>query len=140
MQTDYKITYNTTVNAPIEKVWDALINPEIVKLYFFGTELIADWAVGNDIIFKGEWEGEQYQDKGKILTFLPNKELSYSYFSNFGGMEDKPENYLWVCYQVIAEGNQTGLTIQQSNYNQEKADNSAAGWAAIIDGLKKIVE
>ncbi|MBP9689382.1 MAG: SRPBCC domain-containing protein, partial [Bacteroidia bacterium] len=79
MQTDYKITYNTTVNAPIEKVWDALINPEIVKQYFFGTELIANWAVGNDIIFKGEWEGEQYQDKGEILTFVPNKELSYSY-------------------------------------------------------------
>ena len=34
MQTEFKSTYQTTIKAPIEKVWDALINPEIVKKYF----------------------------------------------------------------------------------------------------------
>ncbi|NJN26930.1 MAG: SRPBCC domain-containing protein [Cyclobacteriaceae bacterium] len=34
----------------------------------------------------------------------------------------------------------TKLTITQSNYDQEKANHSAANWARVIDGLKQIVE
>ena len=31
MQQHFKIQYKTIVNAPIEKVWEALTNPEIFK-------------------------------------------------------------------------------------------------------------
>lgn len=31
MQTSFKSEYKTIIKAPIEKVWDALINPVIVK-------------------------------------------------------------------------------------------------------------
>jgi len=36
-----------TINAPAAKVWDALINPELIKQYLFGTEAISDWEVGS---------------------------------------------------------------------------------------------
>jgi len=31
---------NISINAPVPKVWDALIKPEIIKQYFFGTEAV----------------------------------------------------------------------------------------------------
>jgi len=37
------------INAPIAKVWDALVNPELIKHYLFGTEAISDWEVGSPI-------------------------------------------------------------------------------------------
>lgn len=99
METNFKIQYKTTINAPLEIVWEALTNPAIVKQYFFGSELVTDWKVGNPIVFQGEWEGQKYKDKGEVLEYEHNKKLSYSYLSNWSGKEDLPENYLWVSYE-----------------------------------------
>ena len=56
-------------SASVEKVRDALTNPEMVKEYLFGTELVTDWKVGSDIIFRGEWEGKKYlKTEGKSLN------------------------------------------------------------------------
>ena len=140
MQTHFKIQYKTTVNATVEKVWDALTNSEIVKQYFFGTELITNWKVGDDIIFQGEWEGQKYRDSGKVLEYSHNEKLAYSYLSNWSGKEDKPENYLWVCYEVKQIDNGTELTISQSNYDEERAKHSEGNWALLIAEMKKIVE
>lgn len=140
MQTDFKTHYSTTVKAPVEKVWQALTEPSIVKRYFFGTELITDWQVGKPIIFQGEWEGQPYRDKGEVLEYEHNRKLSYSYLSSWSGKEDLPENYLWVSYEVEEEGDLTKLTIHQSNYDQERADHSEGNWASLMDEMKKIVE
>jgi uncharacterized protein YndB with AHSA1/START domain len=32
----------TKVNAPVDKVWDALVNPEAIKQYMFGTNVASD--------------------------------------------------------------------------------------------------
>jgi uncharacterized protein YndB with AHSA1/START domain len=140
METHFKIQYKTTVNAALEKVWDALTNPEIVKQYLFGTEMITTWKVGDDIICKGEWEGQPYLDKGKVLEYVHHEKLSHSYLSSWSGMEDKPENYLWVCYEVKQTDNGTELTISQTNYDEERAKHSEGNWATLIDEMKKIIE
>lgn len=140
MQTHFKIEYKTFIKAPVEKVWDALTNPEIIKQYLFGTELITTWKVGEDILFQGEWEGQKYKDKGEVLEYFPNQKLAYSYLSNWANMEDKPENYLWVSYEVRPVANGTELTISQTNYDAERAKHSEENWASLIDELKKIVE
>ncbi|TXJ22482.1 MAG: SRPBCC domain-containing protein [Chitinophagaceae bacterium] len=120
--------------------WDALINPEMVKQYFFGSHQDTNWIVGSPVLWTGEYEGETYVDKGIVLEFLPNEKLSYSYLSSWSGLEDKPENYLSVSYEVNPVETGTQLTITQSNYDEEKAKHSADNWATVIDGLKKIVE
>ncbi|MGL4632225.1 MAG: SRPBCC family protein [Leadbetterella sp.] len=140
MYTDFKIQYKTFVKAPVEKVWDALINPEIVKKYFFGTELICTWNVGEAIVFQGEWEGQPYQDKGIILSYAHNQKLEYSYRSSWSDKEDIPENYLWVCYEVKPADEGTELIISQSNYDEEKAKHSEENWASIMAEMKKFVE
>ncbi|MCB0479527.1 MAG: SRPBCC domain-containing protein [Bacteroidetes bacterium] len=140
METHFKIQYKSTINAPLEKVWEALTNPEIIKQYFFGTELITDWKVGSPIIFQGEWEGQTYKDKGEILEYEHNKKLAYSYLSNWSGKEDLPENYLWVCYEVKPDGTNTELTIHQSNYDEERAQHSEGNWASLVDAMKKVIE
>jgi uncharacterized protein YndB with AHSA1/START domain len=141
MQTGYITTYKTTINAPIEKVWDALTNPEMVKQYFFGSEQQTDWKVGSPIIWSGEYEGQKYVDKGTVLEFEPNHKLAFSYLSSWSNMEDKPENYLMVTYEVSRAGNGgTELTITQTNYDAEKAAHSAENWKIVIDGMKGLIE
>jgi uncharacterized protein YndB with AHSA1/START domain len=140
MQTQHQTTYSTVLKAPVEKVWEAITNPSIVKQYFFGTDLVTDWKPGSPLYFRGEWEGKPYEDKGTVLEYTPLKSLAYSYLSSWSGMADKPENYLHITYTVrpVAEG--TELTITQTNYDEERAKHSEGNWAMVIDGMRKLVE
>lgn len=140
MQTNYQSKYQTIIKVSIEKVWEALTNPEIVKQYFFGSNQETDWKVGSPVIWTGEYEGTTYADKGVVLEFLPNEKLSFSYLSSWTGLEDKPENYLLVSYYVKPTETGTELIITQSNYDEEKAKHSTENWAVVINGLKKLVE
>lgn len=140
MQTNHISTYKTTIKAPVEKVWEALTTREIVKKYFFDSNQETDWKVGSPIRWTGDYEGKQYEDKGTVLEFVPNKRLAFSYLSNWTGLEDKPENYLKVTYEVAAVEGGTELTITQTNYDEEKAKHSTENWGTVIDGLRKLVE
>ena len=140
MRTNHQSKYQTLIKAPIERVWEALINPELVKQYFFGSNQETDWSVGSKILWTGEYEGSKYVDKGVVLEFSPNKKLSYSYLSSWSGLDDKPENYLLVSYEVTQTKGGTELIITQSNYDEEKAKHSSENWAVVIDGLRKLVE
>src|SRR5882724_6238731 len=102
---------NATINAPVSKVWEALTKPEIIKQYFFDTNTITDWKVGSSIKFEGVWEGKSYQDKGTVLVFEPQKKISYSYWSSMSGIEDKPENYVTVTYELSEENSKTKLKV-----------------------------
>lgn len=47
-------------------------DPEKIKEYLFGTEVLTDWEMGSQIIFKGEYEGQQYEDKGNVIEKKEN--------------------------------------------------------------------
>jgi len=140
MQNNHKSNYQTIVKAPIEKVWDALTNPSVVKQYFFGSNLVTSWEPGSPLYFRGEWEGQPYEDKGIVQEYTPNQSLAYSYLSSWSGLPDLPENYLLVTYAVKAVPGGTELTITQTNYDEERAKHSEGNWAMVVDGLKKLVE
>jgi uncharacterized protein YndB with AHSA1/START domain len=46
---------SVTISVPSEKVWDALVNPEAIKQYMFGTNVVSDWREGSPISWRGEW-------------------------------------------------------------------------------------
>jgi uncharacterized protein YndB with AHSA1/START domain len=130
-----------TVHATVERVWDALTKPEQIKKYFFGTDTHTDWKPGNPIRFTGEWQGKKYEDKGTILEFRPYRRVRYSYWSSMSGIEDKPENYVVVTYDLTASEDNTLLEIVQENIPDEKTrKHSEENWNKVLEGLKKMVE
>ena len=68
MNEKYVAQAKIIINAPVSKVWQALINPEIIKQYLFDTDVISDWQVGSPITYRGEWQGKAFEDKGRNLT------------------------------------------------------------------------
>jgi uncharacterized protein YndB with AHSA1/START domain len=137
------LTLNTSIsiNAPKSKVWMALIDPEQVKKYFFGTILKSDWKVGSAITFSGEWEGKPYLDKGTILQIEKEKLLEYNYWSSFSGMEDIPENYAVIIYSLEQKAGQTTIYISQDSIKTKEAlDHSEQNWQMIMRSLKELLE
>lgn len=131
----------TTINTSADKVWTALTDPETIKKYMFGATVVSDWKEGGKIVWKGEWEGKSYEDKGKILSLEPNKKLQYSHFSPLTGLDDIPENYHIVTIELAENDEQTAVTLTQDNNADEKTkDHSEKNWKMMLASLKKILE
>ena len=129
------------IDASAVNVWEALTTPSIIKQYFFGTNAISDWNVGSPLIFWGEWEGKKYEDKGTILEKIPQKLFRYSYWSSMSGIEDKPENYVIVTYELEEQDDQTLLTVTQENIPDEKTrQHSEQNWNKVLSDLKQLLE
>jgi uncharacterized protein YndB with AHSA1/START domain len=130
------------IDATRERVWEALTDPEKVKQYMHGTEMSTDWKEGSPIVWKGEWKGRSYEDKGTVLAVEPQKLLKYTHWSPMGGSEDKPENYHTVTYELAGEDGKTTLRLtQDNNASQEEADKMATdNWGPVLNGLKETVE
>ncbi len=141
------MNHNLIVNASIRinaskgQVWKALVGPHAIRQYMFGTQVVSDWHVGNPIVWKGEWQGKSYQDKGMILQLQPERMLQYSHFSPMSGLPDQPENYHTVTIQLSAEGNQTEVALAQDhNASEEERAHSEENWRMVLTGLKTCVE
>jgi len=131
----------TTIDTSADKVWSALIDPEMIRKYMFGTHVNSEWKEGARITWKGEWEGKQYEDKGKILIMEPKKKLQYSHFSPLSGVADVPENYHIVTIDLKEEDGKTSVSLTQDNNTDEKAkEHSEKNWKMMLASLKKLLE
>lgn len=130
-----------TIDAPIAAVWDALVNPQAIKQYMFGTNVVSDWKVGSPIVWKGEWQGKAYEDKGVILGLEPKRLLKYSHFSPLAGLPDMPENYHTVTVELASEKGRTLVSLSQdNNSSEEEREHSESNWNMMLSTLKKFVE
>ena len=130
-----------TIDASSAKIWNALINPEAIKQYMFGTNVISEWYEGSPIVWKGEWRGKPYEDKGQILQFKPEQTIQYSHFSPLSGLPDEPENYHTVTIELTTAGNQTNVSLaQDNNANEEEQVHSENNWKMMLTSLKQFVE
>ena len=130
-----------TIDAPSKRVWEVLVDPAAIKQYMFGTDVVSDWREGSPIVWKGEWQGKAYEDRGVILRLKPERTMQYSHFSPLSGVPDKPENYHTVTVELSANGNQTQVSLaQDNNATEEERAHSEENWEMMLAGLKKFVE
>ena len=141
MTQELSLSESVSINSPVSKVWDALTNPELIKIYFFGMECISDWEKGCPMIFRGTYDGKAYEDKGNILDIETEKFILYNYWSSFSGTENVPSNYSVIKYELLPDHEQILFTLTQEGFKTKEArDHSAASWRYVIDGLKNMLE
>jgi len=134
-------TAETDIDAGPEQVWNALIDPDAIKEYMFGSHVDTDWKPGSSIVWKGEYEGRSYEDKGEVLEVEANQRLRVIHFSPLSGQPDVPANYHTLTYELTARGSTTHVTLSQdNNTSAEELKHSSANWQSVLDGLKSYVE
>lgn len=99
------------VEAPRETVWRVVTEPGYVRQWQYGSTLDTDWSVGTPIRFSSEWQGEHFEQWGTVLSFERPARLSYTLFAPRPGLEDRPENYFTMTYELTDEGGATTLTF-----------------------------
>jgi uncharacterized protein YndB with AHSA1/START domain len=129
------------IDAPVAAVWHALTEPELIEQYMFGTNVVSEWKVGSPIVWRGEWQGKQYEDKGVVLKLEPERTLQYSYFSPLSGVPDVPENYHIITVELEPEGPQTRVSLSQDgSATEEERAHSEQNWVMVLERMQTILE
>ena len=135
--TPTKITVETTVNAPVEKVWKSWCEPEHIKNWCAASE---DWhapKAENDL-----------RTGGKFSTRMEAKDGSFGF--DFGGIYDNVKKNELIEY-TIGDGRKVQVTFSPSGdqtkivetFDAETTNSvemQRGGWQAILDNFKKYTE
>lgn len=137
-------TSDSTVKilAPAGKVWLALTVPDLVKQWQYGSDLLTTWEVGTPIVFRNEWNGEVFEQKGTVLEFFPESHLKYSLFFPRPDLQDIPEHYFFMSYELAESDGVTSLLVRQEDPRPSPPDASCAGddGPDVLVYLKELVE
>jgi uncharacterized protein YndB with AHSA1/START domain len=132
-----EITIESTVNAPIEKVWKFWTNPEHVTKW---NNASPDWhtpKAENDL-----------RKGGKFLYRMEAKDGSFGF--DFGGIYDEVKQNEKIDYTMgdgrkvkntfTPSGNETKVKVVFETENQNPVEMQRGGWQAILDNFKKYTE
>lgn len=137
-------TSDSTVRilAPAKKVWLALTSPELVKQWQYGSELLTTWEVGTSIVFRNEWNGRVFEQKGTVLEYSPVSRLRYSLFFPRPDLQDIPEHYFFMTYELVEKDGITSLLVRQEDPRPSPPnETSGAGDGPdVLSYLKELVE
>lgn len=134
------------IDAPAQRVWEALVDPQQTKKYMFGCETVSDWQKGSELLWKGQ-DGVIYV-KGTISDIRQGESLVYTTIDPLSNIDDISENYLTVTYLLKTENGTTVLEVTQGDYGKvaegerryNEAYNGGEGWNPILIAIKGLVE
>ena len=135
--TPTKITVETTVNAPVEKVWKSWNEPQHIKNWCAASE---DWHAP-----KSE---NDLRTGGTFSTRMEAKDGSFGF--DFGGVYDNVKKNELIEYTMgdgrkvkvifFPSGDQTKIVETFDAEATNSVEMQRGGWQAILDNFKKYTE
>ena len=132
-----KVTVESVINAPVEKVWK----------YWNAPEHITKWCQASDDWHAPHAENDLRVD-GKFKTTMAAKDGSFSF--DFGGVYTKVQQHKAIEYKMddgrkvqitfSGNGNETKVTETFEAESENPIEMQRGGWQAILDNFKKHTE
>jgi uncharacterized protein YndB with AHSA1/START domain len=130
------------IRAPASKTWLALTVPDLVKRWQYGSDLLTSWEPGTPIVFRNEWNGQVFEQKGTVIEFEPGRRVKYSLFFPRPDLQDIPENHFFMTYELMESDGVTSVLFRQEDPRPSEPDASSGGddGPDVLSQLKELVE
>lgn len=138
---DLTVTVNKKINAPIEKVFDAWLNPAMLAKFILPMPGMPEPETSNDAKVGGEFSIIMQVGENKIphtgeylIIERPNK-LSFTWVSPFAA-----DNSV-VTIDFVSQGaSTTQVELTHVKFNDEESRaNHEGGWGNILDALNAVL-
>jgi uncharacterized protein YndB with AHSA1/START domain len=134
-----EFVYTIYIKTTPQALWNALIDPEITRLWWFGCTQQCDWRKGAD--WRLVRDDGRVVDSGEVLEIDSPWRLVLSWRHELGE-ELRAEGYSRAIFDVEQVGDAVRLTITHSS---DTADSRliagvSEGWPQILSSLKSLLE
>lgn len=135
-----RFVYVTYIQSSPEKVWNALTDGEITKLYWVGRRNNSDWKVGS------RWRHEDYDDPssarivGKVVESDRPRRLVVTWA--YPQDENDPAKTSRVAYDIEPFRDAVRLTVTHDELEPESEMHRgiSGGWPMVLASLKTLLE
>jgi uncharacterized protein YndB with AHSA1/START domain len=134
MEKIYEIYIRTTP----ERLWDAIVDPEIRKKYNFGASVHSDWKVGSSLEMGVSEVGMQLGE-GEVLEVDPPRRLVHTMVALWSD-EVKSEGTSRVTWDISQVEDSCHLTVTHDQLREGANEQLFGGWPMILSGLKTWLE
>ena len=143
-----QIERETTIAAPVERVWALLTESEHVGRWFGDAGAEIDLRPGGEMVM--HW-AEHGTSRGRVEAVEPPRRFAYRWapFQDPGGAEPVEGNSTLVEFTLSAEGDATRLRVVESGFaalacsDEQRAENLAGntkGWTLELGELADYAE
>jgi len=131
--------YVTYIRSTPEKVFEAIIRPEIARRYW-GHENVSDWKPGSTWQHVRADEQRKVQVVGKVVELSPPTRLVISWADPSAAAD--PASYSRVSFEVSAYEEMVRLTVTHDELEAGSgmAKGIQQGWPIVLSSLKSLLE
>jgi uncharacterized protein YndB with AHSA1/START domain len=121
-----------------ERLWEAIIDPEIRAKYNFGMAVRSDWKPGSRLEMSSA-KAEAPLGEGEVLEAEPPRRLVHT-MTALWGEDVKAEGQSRVSWEIEPIGDSCRLTVVHGQLRDGANDQLYGGWPMILSGLKTWLE
>lgn len=129
--------YQVEIATTPERLWQAIVDPEQTRKYYYGALSKSDWTVGSRWTSESE-DGEVYLE-GEILEIDPPRRLVHTLHvvHEPAAAAEAPSR---VEYEITQIGDRCRLTLIHTGRGPATMEYTSGGWETILGGLKELLE
>ncbi|MEU7898777.1 metalloregulator ArsR/SmtB family transcription factor [Nonomuraea sp. NPDC049152] len=156
MNTKPEFVYVTYIQTTAEKLYQALTDPELIKVYMGGMGPESTWEIGSPVRWKSSPDGEFEELGQRVLEAEPGKRLSFTWhtlqpihrelFESDEAFAEAVKERSRVTFEIEpAEIPMMGikLTIIHDGFDSPDSkmlEGTSGGWIMILSALKTFLE
>jgi len=133
MEKIYEIYIKTTP----ERLWEAITDPEMRKIFNFGVGVISDWTPGST--YKSSHPAGVDIAEGENVEVDPPRRLVQS-FNALWSDDVKSEETSRVTWEIEPVGDSCRLLVTHDRLSVGANEELYGGWPMILSGLKTLLE
>ena len=122
-----------------ERLWDAIVDPEIRAKYNFGSGCYSDWKPGSHMEMVAAKADGLLLGEGEVLEADPPRRLVHTMVAFFSE-EAKAEGSTRVTWEIEPVGDSCRLLLTHDQMRDGANDQIYGGWPMILSGLKTWLE
>ena len=126
--------YVVYIQATVEKVWQALIDPEMTKDYWGRHRNVSDWKPGS------AWRHENYDDPDEVAVIGSVVENNRPHRLVLTWEHPGRNDVSRVSFDIEAYNDSVRLTVTHEELTPDMLRAISAGWPAVLSSLKTLLE
>ena len=134
-----QFVYVNYINTTPEKVWDALIDNEMIKQYWGRHKNVSDWKIGSTWLHQ-DYDSGTTDIEGKVVEVEVPKRLVLTWAGANEDLLDETPSRITFEIEPFLDVARLTLTHDELEAGSKMLQGIMAGWPAVLSSLKTLLE